>query len=93
VTQRLLVGVCPPNALNAIHNILFYSGKKELLSYANVNAHHDFATHVYTHVGSFTLIPYFEVSICLVLLVDGLPSLLFVVLGFLLFGGIHISFE
>jgi hypothetical protein len=93
VTQRLLVGVCPPNTLNAIHNILFYSGKKELLSYANVNAHHDFATHVYTHVGSFTLIPYFEVSICLVLLVDGLPSLLFVVLGFLLFGGIHISFE
>jgi hypothetical protein len=86
VTWRLLVGVCPPNALNSIHNILFYSGKKELLSYANVNACHDFATQVYTHhVGSFTLIPYFEASICLVLLVDGLPSLLFVIEGFLLF--------
>jgi hypothetical protein len=85
VTWRLLVGVCPPNALNAIHNILFYSGKKELLSYANVNARHDFATQVCTHVGSFTLILYFEASICLVLLVDGLPSLLFVIEGFLLF--------
>jgi len=86
-------GVCPPNALNAIHNILFYSGKKELLSYANVNARHDFATQVYTHVGSSTLIPYFEASICLVFLVDGLPSLLFVIEGFLLFWGIHISFQ
>ncbi len=85
MTWRLLVGVSPPNAVNAIHNILFYSGKKELLSYANVNARHDFATQVYTHVGSFTLIPYFEASICFVLLVDGLPSLLFVIEGFRLF--------